>query len=230
MKSKGLFFKEIEHVEVPWKSYRLHVPIFYYDILFLSVSILAPTARVKALLPSKRLHPYRISPWHSLVTITTYAYNDCDLGPYNEVSISVPVTMDKPTPLFTGSLRNLPKAPKVYIHHMPVTTEIARDVGVEFAGYPKFLADIDFTDEEIWITCTLKAENQHILTLRGRKLGLRHTQRYRISPLTYRGDTLLRCEFILNEREMGASKQPEDVNLIFGNHPIADELRSLSLG
>ena len=47
--------------------------------------------------------------------------------------------------MFTGILRKPPTEPEVYIHHLPVTTEIARDAGVEFAGYPKFLAYIGFT-------------------------------------------------------------------------------------
>ena len=230
MRKKREFFKEIEHVEVPWKNRRLYFPVFYYDIMFLGISMLAPTTRVKALLPSKRLHPYRISPWHSLVSISTYIYRDCDLGPYNEVAISIPVTLDKPTPLFTGSLRSLPIEPKTYIHHLPVTTEIAREVGVEFAGYPKFVADIDFLEEDTWITCVLKAENKHILTLRGRKLNLQRVPRYRVHPITYRRGTIMRCEFIASEREMGISKRAEDVDLQLGEHPIADELRNMKLG
>lgn len=230
MDNKGNFFKDIEHVKVPWKDKQLYVPVFYYDVMFLSVSLLAPTARLKALLPSKRLHPYRITPWHSLVSITTYSYRESDIGPYNEVSISIPVTLDKPTPLFTGSLRSVPKEQKTYMHHLPVTTEIAREVGVEFASYPKFIADIDFSEEDAWITCKLQAENKHILTLRGRRLALQQVSRHRVHPITNRRGTLLRCEFIVSERAMGNSRNAEDVELTLGDHPIADELRDMKLG
>jgi hypothetical protein len=40
----------------------------------------------------------------------------------------------------------------------------------------------------------------------------------------------MRCEFIVSEREMGFSKNGLDAELQLGDHPIADELRSLKLG
>jgi hypothetical protein len=224
------FYREIEHEPVPWRQYELHMPLFYPDIMFMNVSILAPTERVRAILPSKRLNPYRITPWQSAMSITAYQYRECDIGPYNEVSIAVPVTIDVETPLFTGSLREMPKAPKVYSHHLPVTTEIAREVGAEFAGYPKFIADIEFVEEGAWTKCTLKADNQKILTFRGRKLSLKQFPRYYVHPITYRREYILRSEFVISEREMGFSKNGEDVKFEFGDHPIADELRELQLG
>ena len=144
------FFKEIEHTAVPWRQYELHVPIFYPDINFMMISMVAPLEKIKTLLPSPRMKPYRISPWHSLLTITGYQYKECDLGPYNEVSVGVPITLDKETPLFTGSLRKLPKSLVTYVRHLPVTTQIAYEVGAEFAGYPKFVAGIDFSEDNDW--------------------------------------------------------------------------------
>jgi hypothetical protein len=223
------FFQEIEHPEVPWRTYQLHVPVFYPDMMLMTVSFLAPTERIKAILPSKRLHPYRITPWHSLVSISAYMYRDCDLGPYNEIGIDVPVTLDRPTPLFAGSLRKLPDEPMSYVHTLPVTTEIARVVGAEFAGYPKFVAQIDFADEDGWIRCDLHDNDQHVLTLCGRKLDLSRAPRVRTYPLTQRRGYILRSEFIGSEREMGASRSSEDAKLELGDHPIAQELRELAL-
>ncbi len=230
MNRSSEFFQEIEHPEVPWRTYQLHVPVFYFDTMLMSVSFLAPTERVKAILPSRRLYPYRITPWHSLVTITAYMYRDCDLGPYNEVGIGIPITLDKPTPFFVGSLYKLPAEPMSYITHLPVTTEIARVVGAEFAGYPKFVAPIDFTDEDGWVRCDLHDNDQHVLTLRGRKLDLFRAPRLRTYPLTHRRGYILRSEFVGSEREMGASRDGEDVQLELGDHPIAQELRDLALG
>ena len=224
------FYQEIEHASVPWRQYQLHVPLFYPDIMFMMVSLLAPTEKIKSFLPSKRMKPYRITPWHSILSITAYQYRECDLSPYNEVSIGVPVTIDEETPMFSGSLRSLPKSPKVYSHHLPVTTEIAREVGDEFAGYPKFIADIEFVEDEQWVTCKLGVDNQNILTLRGRKLELEQAPRVRVHPITFRNGYILRSEFVISERGMGNSKGGEDVKLELGEHPIADELRELNLG
>jgi hypothetical protein len=223
------FFQEVEHTAVAWRQHQLHVPLFYRDLLFMSVSILAPTGRIQALLPSRRLRPYRITPWQSTVSITAYQYRDCDLGPYNEVSIGIPVTIDADTPLFTGSLRKLPENPLMYSHHLPVTTEIAREVGAEFAGYPKFVADIDFAEEGAWLRCELETEGQKVLALSGRKLALKRFPRFRLSPITYRNGYILRSQFVVSEREMGTSGG-QDVELELGEHPIAKELVELELG
>lgn len=228
--SKDGFFQEIEHTAVPWRQRQLYVPVFYQDVMSLSVSFLAPMERVKAILPSTRMKPYRVSPWHSIVSITAYKYRDSDIGPYNEISIAVPITLDRETPLFTGTIRRTPQVPKLYVRHLPVTTEIAREVGVEFAGYPKFLAEIDFVEEGDWVSCALKAENKHVLTLKGRKLELQQFSRFRAHPITYRRGFLLRSEIVVNERDMGISKNAGDTEIHLGEHPIAEELKDMKLG
>ncbi|MDX1314718.1 MAG: acetoacetate decarboxylase family protein [Eudoraea sp.] len=221
------FFNEIEHTPVSWRDYLLHVPVFYQDISFMSVSLLASMEGLKNILPSKRCKPYRITPWHGAISLTAYQYRESDIDPYNEFSISVPVTIDDETPLFTGTLRKMPKSPLVYSHHLPVTTEIARVVGAEFAGYPKFIADIKFTEDDNWLNCELIADNQVVLTVSGRKLRLRRVPRSRVSPITHRRGYLLRSEFVISERDMGSSTSAADVQIEFGDHPIAREMKEI---
>jgi hypothetical protein len=60
--------------------------------------------------------------------------------------------LDKPSPLFTGIVRKAPSPIMIYSCHLPVSTEIARAAGVEFAGYPKFVADIEFERKDGWTT------------------------------------------------------------------------------
>ena len=228
--SKDDFYQEIEHIPVPWGDYELHVPVFYPKITLMTISVIASLEKIRNLLPSTRLKPYRITPWQSTLSITTYQYQESDLGPYNEVSIAIPVTVDEETPLFTGVFRKLPRILTSYTHHLPVTTEIARVVGAEFAGYPKFVADIEFTDEGNWLTCELTSDGQKVLKLRGRKLSLEKAPRFRVNPLNYRQGYILRSEFVVSEREMGTSQSAEDVKLELGDHIIAEELKALNLG
>jgi len=42
------FYQEIEHTPAQWRQYRLHVPLFYQDFMFISVTILTPKDRRKA--------------------------------------------------------------------------------------------------------------------------------------------------------------------------------------
>jgi hypothetical protein len=157
-------------------------------------------------------------------------FRDCDLGPYNEVSISVPFTLDKASAMFTGLLNKGPEEPKVYIHHLPVTTEIALAAGVEFAGYPKFLASIEFKREANWIICRLTEGERHILTLAGRKIDVRDAPRSRMHVFTVRNERLLRSELISSERGLAVSRNSSNLRLELGDHPIAEELGGLDIG
>jgi len=223
------FFEGIAHAEVPWGQRSIHVPVFYYDVMTLSAQFMVPLQSIRALLPSRRMHPLRVMPGHGVVNVSTFAYRDCDIGPYNEVSISVPFSLDRPSPLFVGTLRKGPKEPYVYVHHLPVTTEIARAAGVEFAAYPKFVAEITFEEDGDWLHCRLAREEQHILTLACRACEPTPVPRARMHVFTILRDRMLRCEFVLSERQQAASGSQADVRLDLGDHPIAQELRELGI-
>jgi hypothetical protein len=175
------------------------------------------------------MHPLQVTPWHGMTTITAYEHRDSDLGAYNEVAISFPITIDRPSPVFTGLLRKLPGIPKVYIHHLPVTTEIARDAGVEFANYPKFVADIAFERRNGALTCRLAEAQGHILTLTVNELPLQPVGRSYHHSITVREGRILRLELIM-ERRQGISRDPAHVHLELGDRPIAQELRDLGPG
>jgi hypothetical protein len=224
------FFKEIEHREVPWGTRSIHVPVFYYDAMIMGALFAAPRTKLKACLPSDRMHPLRLTPWHGVLSLSVMEYRDCDLGPYNEVSISIPFTLDRATPALTGIVRKAPEEPSSYIHHLPVTTEIARDLGVEFAGYPKILANIEFEEATDRVTCHVAEGDRHILSLSGRRLETRQAPRLRMHIFTARQGRLLRSELILSERQRATSRRTADVQLTLGDHPMAQELKALNPG
>ena len=223
------FYRDIEHTPVQWREYTLHVPLFYPDIRFMSVTLAVPLERLRSILPSPRLHPYRLTPRLGIFSLTAYEYRETDLGPYNEVSFGVPVTIDRETPVYTGILRKPPTMTLVYSHKLPVTTQIALDVGATFAGYPKFIAEIEISEEGGWLGCSLREGGKQILTLRGRMLETQQRPRVRVHPITNRGGSILRSELVLSARETGISKGAQDVSLVWGEHPLAGEIESLGL-
>jgi hypothetical protein len=77
--------------------------------------------------------------------------------------------------------------------------------------------------------CHLGQDEQHILTLACRTGEAFPVPRYRMHIFNVREDRMLRCEFVLSERKMAASKNPADVRLDLGDHPIAQELRDLGI-
>jgi hypothetical protein len=224
------FFEGIKQTNVRLGHYNFNSPIFYRDMTGIDVYILAPLNKVKSILPSSRMAPFRVTPWHSVISISAFEYRDSDIGPYNEVSIGIPFVLDKISPLFTGILRKPPEIPMVYIHHLPVTTEIARLTGVEGANFPKFLAEISFDRSDEWISCNVNAEGKNILTLSCRKIKLRPFHRQNIYAITHSKNRLLRLEFNLSECDAGISKNQSDIRLELGNHQIGLELKELNLG
>jgi hypothetical protein len=224
------FFQQIKQVDIPWRSTKISLPVFYYDVSTLCVQFLASIKKVRQFLPSGRMQPFRVTPWHCVVSISAFEYRNSDIGAYNEVSIAVPVILDESSPLFIGTLNQVPKVPQVYIHHLPVTTEIARDLGVEFAGYPKFLAEIDFERDGKWVRCHLKQANQSILTLTAQEGKLQNVPRSRMQPITVRSGYLLRCDLIVSERQQMGHQGAFGVSLELGKHSIAEELKQWNLG
>jgi hypothetical protein len=224
------FFREIEHRSVPWGDRSMLVPVFYQQVMSLGAMFLASWEKLRALLPSPRMYPFRVTPGQGILYLAGLEYGESDIGPYNEFSIMVPMTLDKPSPMFTGILRKAPEEPNVYIHHLPVTTDIAMASGIEFAGYPKFLATIEFEHEGDWVRCRLEEDGRHILTLSGRKLPLQRAPRYRARLFTTRNRRLLRSDMVHSERGLGESRDSSHVRLELGDHPIAQELKNLNIG
>jgi hypothetical protein len=224
------FFEGIKQTSLIAGPYNVPIPLFYRDLAYLGVYLLAPLTKVRSILPSKRMHPFRLTPWHCIVTITVSEFRDTDIGPYNTLSIGVPFFLDRISPVLMGILRTPPEAPMIHVLHLPVTSEIARATGVEIANFPEFLADIRIENGDQWIHCKVDADGKNILSLSGRKINPKPYRRQRVYPITLQQNHLLRSELNYSEGGLGISKKKSDVRLKFGNHPIGLKMKELNLG
>ena len=224
------FFEKIEQVDFTSGGHSYRTPVFYLDATAISAGFLTPLQRLREILPSPRLQPLRATPWHGVTVITAFEFRETDIGPYNEVAIAIPITLDKSAPVFTGLRHHMAKGPMIYVHHLPVTTEIARFAGVEFYGYPKFIAKIDFAREGDWLHCHLAEGDRSILTLSAKEIDVKPEARWRSDCITVREGRLIRSEIMFNQKSLGVSRNRREVRLDLGDHPISDELRSLNLG
>lgn len=120
---------------------------------YFSVARTVPTKNIVPLLPFARLNAYRAAPDPGLISITALQEYDCDIGPYNEVSIGFPVAIDREVDLFSNNPAVIPETPMGYVWHIPVNTPHALDAGIEIAGHPKILADIVFDDTDQMLSC-----------------------------------------------------------------------------
>jgi len=217
-------------------GWRIGLPVRYYDWSWMNALFPAPAAKVQRLLPSKKLRPVLVMPGIAMVALTAMEYRKiADVAPYNEFSIAVPVQFE-PTfnipglPLFFHPLLSPQRYKKIgmYVHHLPVTTQAALDFGVEIWGYPKFIAEISFEDVGEMRRCRLQAEKKDIVTLEIKKLATRDRL---ISLYTYtvKKGQILRT-LVQSKGEYGITRFPGGASYTLGDHPIADELKSLGMG
>lgn len=223
------FFEGIPQTAVKIGSYNTFYPIFFRDTAYMSVFMLAPLEKIKSILPSKRMNPFRLTPWHGIVTLSATQNKDSDIGPYNMVNIGVPFVLDKATPVFSGILYTVPEVPMIYVPYVAVNKEIARFTGIELANNPGFLAEINFEEDDKWMNCVVNADGVNILKLSGRKINLKKFPRQHFCPVTVKDNRLLRSELNYSESDTGVSRKPSDVSLEFGDHPMGLKFKELNL-
>ena len=224
------FFEGIPQTAVKAGPYNAFYPVFYRDTAHMAVFTLAPLEKIKSILPSKRMNPFRLTPWHGMVTISASQHKDSDIGPYNMVEIGVPFVLDNATPLFTGILHKVPEVPMIYLPYLIVNTEIARVTGIDLANYPGFIAEINFEEDDKWMNCVVNADGVNILKQSGRKINLKKFPRQHFCPVTVKDNRLLRSEYNFSESNTGVSKRSSDTHLEFGDHPMGLKLKELNLG
>jgi hypothetical protein len=228
--SEKNFFRHIPQILAPWQDGHIPLPTFYQDAMAIGAQFLASSERVTSFLPSSRMHPLRVAPGRCAVALGAMSFRETDLGPYNEVLVGIPFTLDERSPQFTGILRSLPEVPSIYVHRLPVTTEIARGPGVHFLAAPKFIADITFEETEEWVRCRLAEEGSEILALEVRRGELEPAGRGNVNFITARDGYLLRFGWVESEQRKRESHDSSDVRIELGSHPVAEELREMQLG
>lgn len=222
------FFGDVEQAEIPTEHGPLKVPVFYRGGSAMTAVFPARTRVLRGWLPDPRFVPARLGPGVAAVTITAFAYPDSDIGPYNELAISVPLAPpghggNLPGQALLAGLRR--RQFHAWVQHLPVTTEIARAGGVEFYNYPKFLATIEIEERGGTRTSRLEEGGQHILTLRGRTIRTDRTGQLQLFSHLWMDAQPQGSEFKLDVPRLGLSSRPGEATLELGGaHPIAREL------
>jgi Acetoacetate decarboxylase (ADC) len=227
------FFDGVAQSEVTIAGQPAKVPIFYYDGTATQAVFVARLGALRRLMPDPRFCPARLAPGLGAVAITCFEYRDTDIGPYNELAISVVLNEPWFLPNLPGlalisSLRR--RQLHAWVHHLPVTTEIARAGGVDFYNYPKFIAGIDFDESDEHRTCRLSEGAEHILTLSGKRIATPRSEQFQLFSHLWMDRQPQGSEFKINASEMGVSLSPAAASLQLGErHPIALELAGLLL-
>jgi hypothetical protein len=226
------FFNKIMQWEISGKlTPARKVPIFYYDVTSFEVVFTASTEKVRNYLPHPGMHPIELYPGRCIVTFSAYEYRKTDIDPYNEFSISIMVTFQKrQIPGVTLALQTIHHRFTSYVWYLPVTTERARLGGVEFFGYPKFIADISFEKQNDSISCHLSVENQKILTLKGKVLRTHKGKVTKHVTYSVKDGIPLVTNIYMNPMEYAETRSSKVAELDIGSdHPICYELKGIQL-
>lgn len=180
-------------------------------------------------MPDPRFVPARLAPGLGLVAVLALEYRDTDIRPYNELGIAVvlnepPARLNFPGRGFVDSVVR-PEQRHGYVVHLPVTTQVALAAGVDFYNFPKFVAGIEFAEDERGRSCRLTEGREHVLTLSARRIATPDSAvTHQFCHLFMDGQPQL-AQFTLHEVAKGTCRRPGAATLVLGDrHPIAREL------
>ncbi len=232
--SADTFFDAYRQAPVSIRGAPGKSPMFFRDFNMMGGVFAADRAAARAALPARGYRSLDLPLGRALVAVHCMEYKDSDIGPYNEVSLSIALRRG---PLPFTSLLQAARALRTrtfhaYVKALPVTTEVALHGGVDFFNYPKFLADITFRETSSHRVCTVRDKQSRdlILEFEGRKLPARPCEE-RLTLHTYpeiKGRPA-RARLVVNQLERGASFML-GAGLRFGAHPAADVFKRLGIG
>jgi hypothetical protein len=163
--------------------------------------------------------------------IVAFEYRDTSIGPYNEIAMSIPVKFP-PKFVFPGLSAismMLKNCFSVYIHHLPVTTEIARKGGIHFYNYPKFLAEITFQDQDEKLEVTLREDDELILKMHAEKLPLSRSAQIKFHTYSIKENVVMHTLVEGWAPRYGVKMMGNKAKLELGNHWISQEITELNL-
>lgn len=223
--------------EVQLRGARFRLPVAYHRSDGFEAILGADLGRIRDTLPTDALHPVRLSGDRAAVLVGAYRYHDVTMRtaggetvaipPYGEVLIGALVTT-RPAPPILPLLAPARFGTGGFVMALPVTTRVACDGGRAWWGLPKFVADMDFLDDEAERTLLLEEGDRRVLSLTVRPGGRLATD---LTPTRVYGvldGTLLEVAMpgIAVRREQYG---PAGGTVALGDHPVADELRRLGV-
>ncbi len=202
------------------------------------VQYLVPAAAAQRLVEPSGLEVTGPVPGRALMALAVCRYDDTDLDPYHEVAVSFVVRPHDAPPLTSAAQRTrefFSGGIGAYIHRLPVDQEFTCAAGRGIWGFPKWVTTIDIDEPSgdgrdtagTGTTVRLVDDEVHVLTLTvaaGGRLRLPAQ-----APPSYSfADGVLRRTLWTTSSE-GSCGRVGGASLVLGDHPMADELRSLGL-
>ena len=193
------------------------LPIRYFDAQFLIATYLVEYGRAAALLKDTGVIAVPQGVGQALVAFGCFQYRKTDIGPYNEIGLTILSTSPQ-SPV-----------PALYVLHLPVNTTTANRAGHEIWGYNKFVAAIDIADAGARFSMTIRdPDDVTIATFegtRGAAISMPPNDMVTFSVLDGR---LMRTVIqMMTPSQLGGGSFALTIGA--SKHPMADSLRTLGL-
>lgn len=233
MLARDEFLTNLLQIETDLEGHHFKVPILYRDASSLT-AIFPARAKVAArLLPHPALAPTPLAPAVATVALTFFEYRDTDIGPYNEMAVSIPCVFGQhPVPFWTVATQMRRRTISAYVLQLPVTTEIARVGGVELYGYPKIVARVGYRSEGGHFEGDLHVDDRRVLGLGGTLPARHEAEDVPIRYVTYsmRASRLMEGQVTVRADTLATARGGRAMELdLDDGHPIATQLRDLLL-
>ena len=194
------------------------LPIRYFDVQCLVATFLTDLDRAAELLRDTGLQAVSQEDGKAVVLLYCIEYRNTDIGPYNEVGLTVLATAPG-DPI-----------PANYVVNLPVTTAVASRIGQEIWGYNKFVAAIDVkSDGKSFSTILRDADAEMIGSLEGRRGASVPTPPTDILTFTLHQGRLIKTVI----RVLTPSRSSSGENFVFkigtSSHPMTSNLRTVAL-
>jgi hypothetical protein len=228
------FFSEQQH-EVSFSAGTTFLPCHFRKVHY-TVCLFSTTKQVlqqklngTGLLPSLQ--------WGSkyIIALGLIRYDDCDLGQYNEMIVSIPAIPQNAKPPLSSWLDLVGSLEKrkvgQHIIHIPVTSEFSRAAGYELWGYPKITAPVEHVFHPSYLHSKVfdPVSKELIAEVKGR-LGF-GIPSIPLSLITYSFIDGRLMKTKVKVRGMMKLRLNHGLRLRVGlsNHPMANDLRMLGL-
>jgi hypothetical protein len=226
------FFAGVEQFEAYIGDRMVKSPTFYRGAASFTLIMPANLMALRRILPDPRFVPAQVLPGIGALMLTALEYKDTDLGPYNEFSIGV--ALNSPDfmqiPCYNFARQAVRGSFDSFILRLPVTTEIALRGGVDLYNFPKFIAQVDFEEEDCWTSCEVSEGDDLICRVRGRKVPAPRNGMIKMISRTYQFQQPQSCELKINANGFAMVVGRGNAELVVGNgHPVGRELSGLLL-
>jgi hypothetical protein len=194
------------------------LPIRYFDVQCLVATFLAAPDRASELLEGAGLQPVLQEGGRAVVDLYCIEYRKTDIGPYNEVGLTV-----------RAKALGDPIAAN-YVLNLPVTTAMANRAGREIWGYNKFVAAIDVNSEGKTFSTVLRdSDHEIICALEGERSVSAPAPATDILTFSLDHGRLIKTAIRVLTPSLASSGDSFVFKVGTSRHPMTSNLRTLAL-